>query len=144
MFAKKSRWLLILILPLAAIWAIAAAQDKPKPPTRAEFMRIKLGHAQKVLEGIAVENYDEVAKNSQAISLLTLEEQWNVVTTERYLQQSRAFRDAADAITDAAKARNLDAMSLAYVDLTLSCVKCHKQLRDKASPALSKPAPQSK
>jgi cytochrome c556 len=135
MLARRLGWLSVLIFPLGAWLAISAAQDTPKPPTRADFMKIKLLHAQKVLEGIAKENYDEVAKSSQAISLLTMEEQWNVMTTEKYLQQSRAFRDAADSITDAAKARNLDAMSLAYVDMTLSCVKCHKQLRAKAKPA---------
>lgn len=135
MFARRSRWLLVLFLPLGAWLAFAAAQDTPKPPSRADFMKVKLLHAQKVLEGIVKENYDEVAKSSEAISLLTLEEQWNVLTTEKYLQQSRAFREAADSITDAAKARNLDAMSLAYVDMTLSCVKCHKQLRAKVKPA---------
>jgi len=131
---KKRFWLLAAAAPLGLFLLSAAAQqpDEPKPPTRAAFMRTKLVHAQKVLEGIAVENFEQVAKSSQAISLLTLEEQWNVLSTETYLRQSREFRDAADALTEAAKARNVDAASLAYVDMTLSCVKCHKQLRAKA------------
>jgi hypothetical protein len=135
MFKFRPRWVFAILIPAFALLAMAAAQDVPKPPSRVTFMRTKLIHAQKVLEGIAKEDYDEVAKSSQAISLLTMEEQWNVMTTEQYLRQSRAFRDSADAITDAAKARNLDAMSLAYVDMTLSCVKCHKSLRAKAKPA---------
>ncbi len=129
--AKKTPLLVVALLPLAVLLSAAAPQDEQKPISRATFMRTKLMHAQKVLEGIAKENYDEVAKSSQAISLLTLEEQWNVITTEEYLRQSRAFRDAADSLTEAAKARNMDAASLAYVDMTLSCVKCHKQLRAK-------------
>lgn len=132
---KKLPLLAVAILPLAVLLFAAAPQDDQKPVSRATFMRTKLMHAQKVLEGIAKENYDEVAKSSQAISLLTLEEQWNVITTEEYLRQSRAFRDAADSLTEAAKARNMDAASLAYVDMTLSCVKCHKQIRAKAKPA---------
>jgi cytochrome c556 len=130
--AKKIAMPLLLLLPLGAMLAAAMAQDEPKPPSRATFMRTKLMHAQKVLEGIAKEDYTEVAKSSQAISLLTLEEQWNVLTTEQYVRQSRAFREAADSLTDAAKAKNLDAASLAYVEMTLSCVKCHKLLRAKA------------
>jgi hypothetical protein len=130
--AKKTPLLVLAILPLAVLLFAAPSQEEQKPVSRATFMRTKLMHAQKVLEGIAKENYDEVAKSSQAISLLTLEEQWNVITTEEYLRQSRAFRDAADSLTEAAKARNMDAASLAYVDMTLSCVKCHKQLRAKA------------
>ena len=132
---NRSAWILLALLPLSVIFLAAAQQDDQKPPSRATFMRNKLMHAQKVLEGIAKENYDEIAKSAQAISLLTLEEQWNVITTEDYLRQSRAFRDAADALTEAAKARNLDAASLAYVDMTLSCVKCHKQIRAKIKPS---------
>lgn len=135
MHAIRLRWVVLLLIPVGIWLAVAPAQETPQPSSRATFMRTKLVHAQKVLEGIAKENYEEVAKHSEAISLLTMEEQWNVLTTETYLRQSRAFRDAADAITDAAKARNVDAMSLAYVDMTLSCVKCHKQLRAKAKPA---------
>ena len=143
MFAlKKMPWMLAALAPLGVLLLTAAAQqqDEPRPPSRAAFMRTKLMHAQKVLEGIAVENFDQVAKSSQAISLLTLEEQWNVLTTETYLRQSREFRDAADSLTEAAKARNVDAASLAYVDMTLSCVKCHKQLRAKGTPATKTPA----
>lgn len=132
---SKTCWAVVGMVAFGAVLLMAAPQDELKPDKRAMFMRTKLIHAQKVLEGIAKENYDEVAKSSQAISLLTLEEQWNVITTEDYLRQSRAFRDAADALTEAAKARNMDAASLAYVDMTLSCVKCHKQLRTKAKPA---------
>jgi hypothetical protein len=130
----KPHWVIVAALVLGGTFCLSAPQDELKPDKRAVFMRTKLLHAQKVLEGIAKEDYNEVAKSSQAISLLTLEEQWNVITTEDYLRQSRAFRDAADALTEAAKARNMDAASLAYVDMTLSCVKCHKQLRTKAKP----------
>jgi cytochrome c556 len=134
--AFKTYWPICAVLPFGALFLAAVPQDNLKPDKRAAFMRTKLIHAQKVLEEIAKENYDEVAKSSQAISLLTSEEQWNVLTTEEYLRQSRAFRDAADALTEAAKARNIDAASLAYVDMTLSCVKCHKQLRTKAKPVV--------
>lgn len=133
--ATKMGFAIMAAIPLGAALLVAGTQDELKPDKRAMFMRTKLVHAQKVLEGIAKENYDEVAKSSQAISLLTMEEQWNVLTTEEYLRQSRAFREAADALTEAAKSQNMDAASLAYVEMTLSCVKCHKQLRNKAKPA---------
>ena len=40
-----------------------------------------------------------------------------------------AFKQSADALAKAAKDRNADAASLAYVQLTLNCVNCHKFMR---------------
>ena len=49
-----------------------------------------------------------IAKTSQAMSLLSQATNWQVLQTEEYLQQSRDFRRAADASTEAAKKKNLD------------------------------------
>jgi hypothetical protein len=48
----------------------------------------------------------------------------------------RVSRHAQDARSDKAliknaEDKNLDAAALSYVDLTLTCVKCHKHLREK-------------
>jgi hypothetical protein len=42
---------------------------------------------------------------------------------------SNDFRRSADSIVQAAKAKNLDGAALAYVDMTLTCVRCHKHVR---------------
>jgi hypothetical protein len=70
-----------------------------------------------------------MAKSSQEMSLLTLAEQWQVLQTADYLHESMAFRRSADAITAAAKKKNLDGAALAYVEMTMQCVKCHKMVR---------------
>ena len=41
------------------------------------------------------------------------------------------FRRQANALTKAAQEKNLDAATLAYVRLTMSCVDCHKFVRGK-------------
>jgi cytochrome c556 len=49
--------------------------------------------------------------------------------TPEYSQRSAEFRRAADALTEAARKRNLDGATLAYVDVTTKCVSCHKYVR---------------
>jgi hypothetical protein len=93
------------------------------------FMRQKLDRTQQVLEGVVVENFDSIAKNAQALSLLSQEATWQVLQTPDYLQHSIEFRRAADALTAAAKRRNIDAAALAYVDMTMRCIQCHKYVR---------------
>jgi len=52
-----------------------------------------------------------------------------VINTPEYLMHSREFRRAAERMRDAAKQKNLDAAALAYMQMTLKCVECHKHVR---------------
>lgn len=99
------------------------------PPKVRNFMKLKLSHAQGLLEGIAMEDFDAIIKHSQDLSLLSREVTWRVLQTEDYLQHSVEFRRAADAVNAAGKKKNLDGAALAYVDLTMKCVYCHKYVR---------------
>lgn len=93
------------------------------------FMKLKLNHAEKVLEGLATEDYALIEKNSQAMSLLCQDEMWSVLQTVEYRERSVEFQRSVDAITDAARKKNLDAAVLSYVDATMKCVSCHKYVR---------------
>ena len=116
---------LSFVFCLALISCPVRAQDNI-----AEFMKAKLQHSQQVLKGLATEDFDLIAKNSQAMSLLCEDELWMVMKTPEYLERSTEFRRSADAVTEAAKKKNLEAAALGYVDMTLKCVNCHKYLRE--------------
>lgn len=116
-----------LFLAAAGLWAAAAAPQEPN--NVGEFMRLKLDHAKQVLEGLALEDFDRIAKNAQDMSLLSQAASWQVLQTPEYMQQSIEFRRTADAITKAAQDENLDGAALAYVELTMKCVNCHKYVR---------------
>ncbi len=92
-------------------------------------MQLKLKHAQKVLEGVATEDFDMIAKNSQKMSLLAQDANWRVFQTPEYRHHSADFQRISDSLTKAAKDKNGDAAALAYVQLTMSCVNCHKYVR---------------
>ena len=121
----------LLVFPFAAILFLgtflsvsAQAQDNV-----AVFMRAKLKHSQEVLKGLATEDFDLIAKNSQAMSLLCEVELWQVLQTPEYRARSAEFQRSVDAVTEAARKKNLEAAALGYVDVTLKCVNCHKYVR---------------
>ena len=99
----------------------------------AAFMKAKLGHSEKLLEGLAREDFQLIAKHSQAISLLCEDELWAVLKTPEYLDRSNEFRRSVNAITEAARRKNLEAATLAYVDSTMKCVTCHRYIRQARS-----------
>jgi hypothetical protein len=123
-------------LPLAtvAVAALAiagiAADAPPQPDQVAVFMRAKLGHAEHVLEGLAVADYEMIERAAQELSLSSLDSNWQVLQTEDYVRQSAEFRRACDSLKKAAQEKNLDGATLAWVDVTLKCVQCHKYVRD--------------
>jgi hypothetical protein len=100
-----------------------------RPNEVSVFMKAKLTHSQKLIEGLAIEDYDLLAKNAQRLSLLSQESTWKVLQTVDYLRYSNEFRRSTDALREAAEDKNLDGATLAYVQMTMNCVKCHKYVR---------------
>lgn len=127
----NNRVIVIGVAVVAACgWLIAQGfAAPPKPNDVAALMKLKLKHSQQVLEGVAVEDFDQIAKNSQQLALLAQDANWLVYQTPEYRHHSADFRRIADNLTKAAKERNGDAAALAYVQLTMSCVNCHKYVR---------------
>ncbi|MGE0759901.1 MAG: hypothetical protein AB7F89_00485 [Pirellulaceae bacterium] len=117
----------VLIVCVAGTWVVRAQQE-PAPPANL-FMVAKLDHAKKVLEGLTMEKFDVIARHAQAMALLSQEQAWRVIQTEEYLQRSVEFRRSIDMLTEAAKKKNLDGATLAYVDATMKCIECHKYVR---------------
>jgi len=119
------------ILLIAAFW-LASTLWGQKPEGSGDlkaFMRAKLNHSQKLLEGLTTENYELIAKNAQNLSLLSEDEMWQVFQTSDYINRSVEFRRAANALAEAGRNKNLDAASLSYVGVTLKCIECHKYVR---------------
>lgn len=95
-----------------------------------ELMQQKLKHSQKILEAIATNDFDNLSKHADELIILSKEAEWKVLKTPRYEAYSNDFRRNAESLIESAKEKNLDAAALAYVDLTLNCVKCHKHVRE--------------
>jgi hypothetical protein len=104
----------------------AAARDREAV---SELMHSKLKHAQKVLEGVAVNDFDMIAKHAEELVLLSKKAEWMVFKTPKYELRSNEFRRTAEDLIQNAKQKNLDAAALSYMDMTMSCVRCHKYVR---------------
>lgn len=126
-----------------------AADDKPKPTGDAKkptVMQRKLVHAQKLLEALAVNDFAKLDANAAELQLCAKEASWRVVKTPKYETYSNDFVRQLDALRAAAKKKNTDAGALAYVEMTLTCVKCHQHVREEgvgAAPDLSPLGPKT-
>jgi len=93
------------------------------------FMNRKLSASKGIVEGLSRENYDLLEKCAQDLMLISQEANWKVLNTKPYLKMSADFRSSAERLRDAAAEKNLDGATLAYFEVTLNCVRCHKYIR---------------
>lgn len=95
-----------------------------------ELMRRKLTNSQNVLEGIALGDFEMIAKHADELIAVSQQAEWRVLKTPEYETYSNDLRRNAAVLIQQSNAKNLDGAVLAYVELTLTCVKCHKHVRE--------------
>ena len=117
------RRIITMFIALAAIGGIAA-ENAIK-----EEMHFKLFYAQGILEGITTENYPLIATNAYKLKHFSQSPSWDLRKAPEYRRLTTDFQRSVDAVARAADKRNVDGATVAYFQLTTSCVTCHKYLR---------------
>ena len=121
----------MLIAAVALVTSVGHGQDKKKDDNKtAALMKKKLAASQKVLEGLALNDFAQIKENADALHDISREASFKALKTPRYELYADEFQQTAEKLSKAAKDKNLDAAALAYVDLTLNCVKCHQHVRE--------------
>jgi hypothetical protein len=95
-----------------------------------KLMQKKLTLAQKLLSGIALNDLDPVQDNARDLLTLSKLAEFRVLKTPAYELHSNEFRRSLEEMIKGAKDRSIDSATLAYVDMTLACVRCHKHVRE--------------
>jgi hypothetical protein len=111
-----------------ALFSLAVSQTEREAKPSLEIMWKKLDLSHDSLDAIALEDFEAIEAYASDLVSLSFAGELNISEEESYRRHSRAFRDAARALERAAKDRNPEAAALAYVDLTLRCLSCHRAL----------------
>jgi cytochrome c556 len=114
----------------------AVGQEQKTPGATASqpsvWMRTKLEFSRNILAGLASEDFDKVAANAQAMQGMSKFEGFIRGKMPGYRTQLEVFQDANEEIIRQAQKDNVEGAALAFTQLTISCVNCHKQLRAQA------------
>lgn len=113
-------------LTLAFLLAIQA-EDRPNS-ARTKIMERKLQFSKEILAAVTVEDFSSMATNADGLLELA-KTQWIEDETPEYRSQLKDFWIAVEGFKTAAEEKNGDGAALAYVQMTLSCIKCHKYLK---------------
>lgn len=120
----------LVVAALTLGWAVSQEPGDKRHPDD-YWMKKKLELSQTVLQGITTEDYDLIRKAATTMRRLSdIESFARRKDTKAYRAQLAVFEIANDDLIAQAEAKNVDAATAAFTQLTLSCVHCHKQLRD--------------
>ena len=111
---------------LFAVLANSGSAQEAKKSGVAEFMRGKLASSQSVLEGLVTDDFKMMEDGSKKLVAMSNAAEWQVIQGPVYGQYSAEFRRSAEQLGKMAKEENTDGASLAYVQVTLNCINCHK------------------
>ena len=93
------------------------------------LMDEKLEHAQDLLEAMILGDYQAVEQSSSELIRVSEDSQWSPSQDPEYLRRARGFRETANALIEQARAGHPDGIALAYMEMTLTCIQCHRHLK---------------
>lgn len=107
----------------------ADKQDEPRKGL-SKFMRQKLEASSTVLEGLCTEDLGLVSKGSKVLLQMSHEERWRVSADMLYRRYSNEFSSAVEELLKESEDQDMDGTSLAWVNVTMKCLKCHEWVRN--------------
>jgi hypothetical protein len=128
---RRGTFVLVVLALLLGIPTLSGHGGEPKKGDRlSDLMHKKLAASQGVLEGIALNDFKKIGAQADELIAVSKQVEWKVIKTPKYELYSNDFRRTAENLGQSAKDKNIDAAALHYVELTLTCVKCHKYVRE--------------
>ena len=118
-----------LILAYLFVCTTSGDPQAEKESAVKEAMQQKVAYSQQVLIGVTLGDYGLIANNAEKLVELSNKTNWYSRQVPEYELFLNEFRRNAQDLMKAGQQKNLDAASLAYVQMTLSCVSCHNFIR---------------
>jgi cytochrome c556 len=122
-----------VVIAAASTLALAAAAGcatEPATTTRpmSGVMASKLRHAQATLVAVMVADYPAIRTNAMAMKNLSADSLAVPQDTVAFGVLADEFRDVAGLLAAEAQREDLDGVTTAYLELTRTCVACHKRV----------------
>jgi hypothetical protein len=116
--------------PVAEQQGQAANSKESKESEVSFWMEKKMEYTQGILRGLATGDLKMVEQKAELMRRVSQIEGWLRSRKPGYKSQFQAFEFANAEILRNAKANNLDGAAIGFQQLTITCVSCHKLLRD--------------
>ncbi len=125
------RSFIVGVVTVFLLTASVTAEDKEKDKEASFWMERKLAYSQQILNGLALEDYELIQKNAMSMKGLNTLEFFIRQKPAGYRTQLKTFEFSVNELVRNAEDQDLDGATLAFTQMAISCVNCHKELRKK-------------
>jgi hypothetical protein len=95
------------------------------------LMRDKLVQMNRILEGLTLDQFDQVAAAGERLWMISKATGWHISDpTPRYELLAKNFQEMSGDLQRHAQERNVEAATLDLVRLNLMCAQCHQHMRE--------------
>lgn len=112
----------------------AAATDETKEKNAQavsqSLMRQKLEYSQKLLGALAVADFAGITSSAEVLHHISLEARWTHPHSPEYAQLGDEFRNSLTRLVASSENHNIDGAALNFMQVILTCVQCHKVVRE--------------
>lgn len=115
---------------LLALLSPLAFGEKKAQTTVQQLMQDKLTHSQSILKGLTTEDFALIKKETDLLKIIAKAASWHKIDQADFQFYYHSFENAVDNLSDAATKKNLEGAALSYMQLTFSCMQCHRVVRD--------------
>ncbi len=141
----------LLLVGIFSVGPLFAAGDATKSPVKSNptassksskglalkstqvLMQDKLSHAQSILRGVAMEDFQSIVKDTEMLAMIAKAASWYNTDSPDYMRYFKNFEESVAFLEGNAKSKNLEGVAMGYVRLTLSCMQCHNFVREHRS-----------
>lgn len=112
---------------------VTAEEPVPSEPNNQPldfWMQKKLDYSSGILRGLSMGNFELIETNANQMRLLNKIEGFVRGRNAQYRTQIQTFERVTDEVVRQARKENIEGVTLAYHQLTVSCVRCHQSLRE--------------
>jgi hypothetical protein len=113
-----------------AVESTAESTTDSTEPTMSVWMEKKLDYTNGILRGLAMGDLESIRTNAAQLRLLNKVEGFVRNRNPRYRVQLHLFERFTNELVEQAERKNLEGVTLAFNQMTVSCVRCHQTLRD--------------
>ena len=123
---------LTILLGFAALASVGPTQAEDKPANGRDasmWMKKKVEYSHRAFDGLATGDFEQIHDAAEHLRLLNKVESFVRGRTPAYRRHLENFEEANEEVLRQSDARNLEGVTLAFTQMTYSCVACHKELR---------------
>lgn len=107
------------------VWSTGCAPRHGAGDGMSAVMASKLRHAQDAMLAVVSADFPETERSALALRSISADAMTLPQDTVSYAVLAEQFRENADTLAERARARDLDGVTDAYLELTRNCVNCH-------------------